>query len=66
MRAQQISSIPWGTQQASFVPAQATYAPAQTSTFDMSTMMNMMMMMMMMVMMIKVMGSAMAGFGETK
>ena len=66
MRAQQISSIPWGTQQASFVPAQATYATTQTTTFNMGDMLNMMMMMMMMVMMIKVMGSAMAGFGETK
>jgi len=51
-------------QQSPFAPQQ-TYLTTQTSTFDMSTMMNMMMMMMFMVMMIKVMGSAMAGFGTT-
>jgi hypothetical protein len=64
MRVQQVSSIPWGAQQASFVPAQATYAPAQTTTFDMSSMMNMMMMLMFMVMMIKMIGQATEAFGK--
>jgi len=51
-------------QQSPFAPQQ-TYLTAQTTTFNMSDMLNMMMMMMFMVMMIKVMGSAMAGFGGT-
>jgi len=64
MRVQQVSNIPWAPAQANFVPAQSTYAAAQTSTFDIGTMMNMMIMLMFMVMMIKMIGQATEAFGK--